>query len=118
MIAPTDLAPVDADLARRILVTARSIAPCLDTLDGEAKSDAIAILKGVALAGGVPHGVKSQRIASAAVEYNASSWWSADDRAGLRSLCAIASSESGYHPIGEFPTMTKVVSNMFPEEPC
>ena len=39
----------DEDLGRRVLVRARIIAPCLDTLeaDTEAGKDAIAILKGV-----------------------------------------------------------------------
>ncbi|MCG2921534.1 hypothetical protein KZ305_25960, partial [Escherichia coli] len=39
----------DEDLGRRVLVRARIIAPCLDTLDPESESgkDAISILKGV-----------------------------------------------------------------------
>lgn len=127
MIEPSDITGVDADLARRILVTARSIAPCLDTLEDEEgegtpklRSDAISIIKGVAAAGGSrgSHLVKKQNVGPAGVEYNAGSWWSDDDRAALRSLCAIATDATGGHPIGEFPATSRVVSRMFPEDQC
>jgi len=119
VIAPNDLTGVDEDLARRILVTARSIAPCLDTLDdadpSEPRSAALAILKGVAKNGGNPHGIKSQRVGPAAVEYNASSWWSDDDRAALRSLCVAPDPLPGM-PVGSVPKTSQVVSRMFPED--
>ncbi|MEO5919929.1 MAG: hypothetical protein ABIQ01_02185 [Pseudolysinimonas sp.] len=121
MIKPDDLTGVAEDLARRILVTARSIAPCLDSLEDEAgedtpklKSDAIAILKGIAKSGGRSHLLKSQRVGPAAVEYNAGSWWADDDRAALRSLCALAS--TGGLPIGEFPATSKALTRMWPED--
>lgn len=46
MIALNEISSDDS-LARRVLVRARSIAPCLDTLEGEPRLDAIAILTGV-----------------------------------------------------------------------
>lgn len=122
MIEPTDLTGVEETLARRILVHARTIAPCLDSLiDGEEgepkpKSDAIAILLGVARE--VPavgsRRVKSQRIGPAQVEYfDVPSAFSDDDRNSLRSLCSVAS--SGGLPIGSFPRPARVVDAMWPE---
>jgi hypothetical protein len=120
VILPTDLAPASEDLARRIIVLARSIAPCLDTLEDEVgdetpkpKSEAIAILKGVA-ADVRMRGVKAQRSGSSSVEYivNGSSF-SADDRASLRSLCT--TSTAGL-PLGSFPNPSPAVMRLFPEE--
>jgi hypothetical protein len=120
VILPTDLAAASEDLARRIIVLARSIAPCLDTLedgagegDPKPKSEAIAILKGVA-ADVRMRGVKSQASGSSRVEYivNGSSF-SADDRASLRSLCA--TSTAGL-PVGSFPKPSPAVMRLFPEE--
>lgn len=121
MIKPDDIGG-DADLARRVIVFARSIAPCLDSLeDGtgddapQPKSDAIAILKGV-----VSHivsrgstGVKSQGIGSARVEYVVSgSSFSDDDRRGLRSLCSVSAAAL---PQGSFPPPSRVVAHLWPE---
>ncbi len=114
MIGPNDLGPIDQNLARRIIAVARSIAPGIDSLDGEAFSDAVAILQGVATEIRVrgPRGVKSQRIAAGAVEYTSSdSWFSDDDRSALRALCAAAS----FGPIGQFPKPSKAVARMWPE---
>lgn len=121
MILPTDLAPASEDLARRIIVYARSIAPCLDTLvDGEGdedpkpRSEAIAILKGVA-SDVRRRGVKSQRSGSSAVEYIVSgSTFSAEDRAALRSLCTPPPEPT--LPRGSFPLPSTALTRMFPEE--
>lgn len=123
MIVPSDIPSVDEGMARRIIAIARSIAPCLDSLvdgagdkDPKPLSDAIAILTGIAREG-VARGsrlVKSQRIATAAVEYTVDgSWFSVDDRAALKSLCGVAA-VAGL-PVGRFPR-AGVVTGMWPEE--
>ncbi|PPF64544.1 hypothetical protein C5E11_03895 [Clavibacter michiganensis] len=116
MITADDLTGVDELTAHRILAVAHTIAPCLDTLDGEPKSRAIAVLRGVA-ADVLPRGsrrVKSQRIGPASVEYfDAASWFSTDDRAALRGLCQSAS--AGNTPIGQFPR-PGILKNLWPEE--
>lgn len=111
-------------MARRILAVARSIAPCLDTLedgaganDPKPRSDAIAILKAVAAVGTARGSqlIKSQRIGPAAIEYNVGSWFSGDDRAALRGLCSLATADDGGHPIGSFPT-SRPFRRVWPEE--
>lgn len=125
MIKPSDINGVDEDLARRVIVAARTIAPCLDSLvdgpgddDPKPKSDAIAILRAVAREG-IARGsrlVKSQRIGPAWVEYtSADSWFSPDDRTSLRSLCELTTTAG--LPLGQFPKST-VVTNLWPEEAC
>lgn len=119
-ITPTDLLPVTEDTARQVLAIARSIAPCLQDLPiGEDRLNAIAILKAVGQAGAARGSalIKSQRIASAAVEYIVDgSWFSTDQRAGLRALCSPTESDSAGHPLGDFPDFSRVVSRMFPED--
>lgn len=123
MIKPDDIGG-DVDLARRVIVIARSIAPCLDSLedgsgedDPKYKSDAIAILKGV-VAHVVKRGstaVKSQGIGSARIEYVVSgSSFSDDDRNGLRSLCSAAPSSTASSQ-GSFPPPSRVVAHLWPE---
>lgn len=118
MIAPSDLTGIDADLARRIIATARSIAPCLDTLVDEPRLDAIAILRGVASEGAARGSrlIKSQSVITARVEYNPGTWWSDDDRGALRALCSATSSDSAGHPVGSFPKTSRVVARMWPED--
>jgi hypothetical protein len=120
VIQPSDLEPVSADLARRIIAIARSIAPCIDTLeDGEGdepmpRSEAIAILKAVAGDGRKP-GIKMQQVGPSRVEYIVSgSAFSADDRAALRALCAAATIQG--LPEGSFPLPSRALTRMFPEE--
>jgi hypothetical protein len=116
MFTPEDLTGVDENVARRIIVAARSIAPCIDSFaDGsEEKKNAIAILLGVA--GDLPTSgsrrVKSQRIGSAAVEYWNANTWLEEDRDALRSLCPSATSLG--LPRGSFPKVS-VISNTWPE---
>lgn len=116
-ISHTDLAGISEKMARRIIAIARSIAPCLDSLEGEAKTDAIAILDGIALEG-VARGsrlIKTQRINQASVEYVVDgSWFSADDRGALRALCVAA--PSGALPVGSFPKTSRELSRMWPED--
>lgn len=116
MITPTDIGG-DEDRARRVIVHARSIAPCIDSFpDGsEDKKNAVAILKGV-LAELPTAGrarVKGQRVGPASVEYfDVASAFSADDRAALRALCGAAS--RGGLPLGSFP-QERPVARLWPE---
>ena len=122
MIKPDDLTGVDADLARTLIVMARTIAPCLDSLaDGEGvddpkpRSEAISILK-VAAKSARNRGLKMQQTGPSRVEYVVDgSTFSADDRAMLRSLCT-ATTTTAALPIGSFPKPSRVVSTLFPEE--
>jgi hypothetical protein len=118
VIEAKDLTGVDSEMARRIIAVARSFAPCLDSLTEGNRTDAIAILTGVAneaLDRGARH-VKSERIGPAAVEYtSAVSWFSGDDKAALRALCGAAS--TGGLPIGSFPR-PGIIGRLWPGEDC
>lgn len=120
-IIPEDLTGVDVGLARRIISTARSIAPSLHSLDGEDREDALAILVGVAAeaeARGARF-VASQAVGSGSMSYTQASslsWFTDDDRAGLRAICLSASMLGGGHPVGRFPKATKVFKQVWPEE--
>lgn len=118
-IAPGDLAGVEANLARRVIASARSIAPCLDSLadESEEKATAIAIL--LAVAGEVKlrgsRQVASQRIGSASVNYrDVGSAFTDDDRDALRSLCVVAPPAGA--PKGSFPRPAAALERMWPEE--
>lgn len=114
-----DITPADESLGRRVLVLARTIAPCLDSLDGEAKKDAIAVLEGVVagirMSGG--RRVKSQSSGSSRVEYIVdASAFDADARASLDALCARGgvSIVSAGVPVGSFP-LGRPISREWPE---
>jgi hypothetical protein len=117
-IKPEDLDIEDSELARRVIVHARAIAPCLDSLADDPKRDAIAILSGVAreaLARGV-RSVASQGVGTARVTYGAaSSWFTQDDRDALRSLCP-STAQSADHPVGLFPGWPRAYRELWPEE--
>ena len=119
-IQPGDLNVSDTELARRVIVHARTtIAPCLNSLEGDDRLDAIAILSGVAkeaLARGA-RGITNQRVGTASVSYGAaSSWFTDDDRAALRALSEQAGAGDGSHPVGRFPLPTHVYRHVWPEE--
>ena len=104
MIKPEDIS-TDEDLARRILVRARSIAPCLNDIpdDDDRKNDAIAILKGVVAEVPAPGArrVRSRGRNGTSISYNdPGGAFSDDDMSSLRSLCGTASSGL---PVGSFP---------------
>jgi hypothetical protein len=95
----------DEDLARRILVRARSIAPGIDLIpdDDDRKLDAIAILKGVIAEIPAPGAgrVKSRGRNGTTISYNdPRGAFTDDDMASLRSL--VAALPAGL-PIGSFP---------------
>jgi hypothetical protein len=125
VIKPEDLAGVNTDLASRIISFARTIAPCLDSLvdgadadDRKYRSEAIAVLKGVASDGRQRfRGVKTQRSGTSAAEFvvNGSSFTD-EDRASLRALCE--ASTTAALPVGEFPRPSRAIARMWPEERC
>jgi hypothetical protein len=125
VINPSDLTGVEETLARRVIIYARSIAPCLDSLvdvegdeNPKPRSDAIAILVGVAAEVPRPGArrVKRERIGPADAEYfQVSSAFTDDDRAGLRALCS-ASESTGGLPVGSFPKSARVITSMWPEQ--
>lgn len=106
MITPEDFPGVDEDAARRIIIAARSIAPCIDSFEDESeeKKNALAVLRGVADEAPAKGSrrARAQRIGSASVDYWDANTWSVEDRALLRSLCA-AATPLGL-PRGSFPT--------------
>lgn len=116
MITPDDITGADENVARRLIIAARSIAPCIDTFadDSEEKKNAIAILLGVLADAPEPgtRRVRAQRIGSASVDYWNADTWLPEDRASLRSLCAAAS--AGGSPRGSFPE-ERPLSRLWPE---
>ncbi|CED90264.1 hypothetical protein [Actinomyces succiniciruminis] len=120
-IQPSELGVADQTLARRVLAHAQVIAPCLHSLDDAARLDALAILQGVAAeaqARGL-RSVASQSVGTARVTYgSAASWFTDDDRAALRALCAQASRSSvasSGHPVGSFPAPSRDLRAIWPE---
>lgn len=105
MITPDQLGG-DEDLARRVLVRARDIAPCIASFpdDSEEQKDAIAILRAVVAEIPAPGSsrIRSKSRNGTAVSFtDPGSWFSDDDLASLRSLCG-AGTLPGL-PIGSFP---------------
>jgi hypothetical protein len=118
VIGPTDLGIDDTRLARTVIAVARTIAPCLDSLAGDARDDAIAILSGVAAdAENAPRNVTSQKAGTASVTYGTvRSLFTDDDRAALRALCAAPGvPESAGHPVGRFPYESRALGAVWPE---
>lgn len=115
LIIPTDIGN-DEELARRVLVRARSIAPGIDQLDGEPKWDAIAVLKGVIaeLPATGSRRIKSRSRNGTAITYSdVASAFTSDDVAALRSL--VGASPTAGLPVGSFPE-GRGASRMWPEE--
>lgn len=111
MITPNDIGG-DEDLARRTLVLARSIAPCIDSFeaDSEEFKDAVAILRGViAEVAEVGSGrVRSMSRNGTSITFaDINTAFGADSRAGLRALCSTAGAQPG-DPIGSFPKASPV----------
>lgn len=115
MIEPGSISS-DENLARRILVRARDIAPGLDSLDEERTKDAIAILKGVVAEIPAPGSrrVRGRSRNGTSVTYgDVGSAFTDEDISGLRSLCAASESSAG--PRGSFPG-GRLLGNVWPEE--
>jgi len=108
---------VDETLARRILVTTRRIAPCVLTLTGDAREDAIAILKGV-IAELPESGTRRTRSMSrngTSISYETiETAFTSEARADLRSLCEAAPPEPGLAQ-ASFPS-DALFQRLWPEE--
>lgn len=116
MIIPADIGG-DEDTARRILVRARSIAPCINSFadDSEEKKDAVAILKGVLAelpAAGSKRTKSMSRNGTSLSFSEIASAFDADSIAELRSLCD-AAPPAGL-PVGSFPK-GNVLGGVWPE---
>lgn len=115
MINPTALG-TDEDLARRVLVRARSIAPCIDSFadDSEQQKDVLAVLRAVIAEIPAPGSgrIRSKSRNGTSVSYaDPGSWFSVDDVAALRSLC---NAPVGGLPVGDFPA-DRPISAIWPE---
>lgn len=115
-----DMVGADEDLARELLIVARSIAPCIDSFEdhSEQRKDALAILKRVykeidtLAAQRGSRFVKGQTVGPSRVEYfEIESAFNGTPRAALRALCA---SSAGGLPRGSFPA-ERPVSRLWPE---
>lgn len=109
-ITHADLGIQDEDLARRVLVRARTIAPCIDsfTEDSEQRKDAIAILKGVIdelPAAGEARIRSIGRNGTNITLADIASAFDGDASISLRSLCEAANDGPGL-PLGSFPEDT------------
>lgn len=115
-ITANDISGVDMMTARRVLAVARTIAPDLDSLAGDAREEAVAILCGVA-AESPPPGMRRARSQSrngTSVSWDPYSAFSSEDRAALRALCGMSTAAAG-EPVGSFPAST-IASRIWPPE--
>lgn len=115
-ITPGDIGG-EEDLARRILVKARDIAPCIDSFDPESETgkDAIAILKGVIAeipAAGSRRTRSLSRNGTSMSFAEIASAFDEDAISSLRSLCGAKPSNG--QPRGSFPT-ARPLANTWPD---
>ena len=121
MIVPLDLDGLTQDVARRVIAIAVSIAPCLHSLEDQARTTAIAVLTTV---GGTlsferpnPH-LKAKTLGPKREEYVTGiieSAFTMDDRAALQGLCRDASMAGHAGPVGSFPEPSAALRRLFPE---
>jgi len=107
----------DEDLARRVLVRARNIAPCIDSFadDSEEQKDAIAILKGVIaeIPAAGSRRVRSKSRNGTSISYNdIGGAFTSDDVTALQSLCSTVGGPAD--PVGSFPT-SRPFATVWPE---
>lgn len=111
-----DFEGFDPDVVRRVIASARRIAPCIDSLEvgSDGWETAVAILRSVAadMEGSGGGRIASQRVGSASIAYRDVPRWSSEDIADLRALCG-ASAPSGL-PRGAFPA-AGIVGRLWPE---
>lgn len=119
-IAAADVGP-DENVARRILMRARRLAPCMATWPEELdlRQDAIAILKAVyarATVIGTGAIASQSRNGTSISLRQINSAWTQEDIDDLRSLCGQASAApAGALPLGSFPT-DRPLSKLWPED--
>ena len=119
-ITPGDLTGVEENVARRVIASARSIAPCLDSLEGEPRRDAIAILLGVAAevpAAGSRRVRSQSRNGTSVTMADYQGAFTLEDRSVLRALCGAASAAAVGAPVGSFPPSTITGCIWPPERP-
>lgn len=107
----------DPDLARRVISRARRYVPCIDTLEADAKAEAVSILKAVRDEIPAPGSrrVRSKSRNGTSITYDApGSWFGPGDLDDLRALCGQMSTPAG--PVGSFPATSSTVSRLWPEE--
>jgi hypothetical protein len=106
----------DEDLARELLVMARSIAPCISSFsdESEEQKNAIAILKRVyaECEDRGSRNVKAERTGTGSVEWVVRAAFDGDPSRALRALCADASTAG--QPVGSFPA-ERPISRLWPE---
>jgi len=118
-VTPDDLKPVDEDTARRVLLRAREVAPCLPSfgVDSELWKDARAILRAVAAraqAAGTG-AVASQGRNGTTISYREiKSAFTSEDISGLRFLCGSCAPAAAQAPVGSFPK-ARPLNNLWPE---
>ena len=115
-ITAAELGVTDEELARRILVRARIIAPCIDSFAdwSEEKLNAIAILKGVIAELPEPGALRAKSMSrnGTSIELaDIKSAFEGDAEASLRSLC----SSAGGMPRGRFPDADRAIKRLWPE---
>ena len=107
-ITPTDLGG-DENTARRVLVLARDIAPCIDSFpdESEDKLNAIAVLKGVLAELPAPGSRRTRAMSRNGTSMSFADIQSAfddDARRSLRALCSAARAATPGIPLGSFPS--------------
>lgn len=116
MLSYDDLSGIPQGTARVVLVYARSIAPGIDLLEGDAKAAAVEILLGVArdALAAAPRHIANQGLGSARVGYReVASWFSPQEKDGLRALTGAPT--IARTPMGSFPT-ARPLRHLWPEE--
>ncbi|WP_374978100.1 hypothetical protein ACEYYH_10490 [Microbacterium trichothecenolyticum] len=114
-VGPNQIPGITEFKARRILQIARTFVPCLDSLTGEEKANAIAILQAAALELPEPGSrrVRSQSRNGTSRSLDAyESAFTLEDRAALRALCGSAPATPT--PVGSFPE-ERPLSGVWPE---
>ncbi|WP_439593894.1 hypothetical protein [Microbacterium sp.] len=116
MITPKDITGVDDDLAREVLVLARSIAPGIDALEGEPRKDAIAIIRRVARDSPTAGSRRTRSMSRNGTSMSFSSGATFDDDAvrALLALCTTATESRPGLPRGSFPKQSPL-TNVWPE---
>ncbi|UOQ58559.1 hypothetical protein MUN78_06975 [Leucobacter allii] len=119
MITPMDLGG-DENIARRVLIRARSIAPCLDSIENgsERWKDAVALLKGVIAELPAPGSRRTRSMGrnGTTMSFEIASAFTNDDVASLRALCTQPDGKLPGLPVGSFP-QPGIVDRMWPEGP-
>lgn len=115
-ITPGDLGG-DENTARRVLIQARTIAPCIDSFvnDSEPWKNAIAVLQGVLAelpAPGSGRTTSMSRNGTSMSFARIASAFDGDATIQLRALCGAVASNA--HSVGSFPT-DRPLENLWPE---